>query len=220
MTWVRDVPRQPLQLDEDQPDEERVDAEEQDFHLRRRLLSSARAARPQLALLQRAQLIGGRAPRASIDSSSSRRWRTSSLQQLALAVLLGHLVVVVVVLVGAVGDAVADGLGVGPEPGERPEQAAEHERQQAQGGDRRRVCGWWRLCAIFSGSTWTIQNSTMTTTGTTNSTTSARMSATVSSASPDRNDGPGGRGGERDRARGEQLLQHCLGRTGVHIRLV
>src|SRR5688572_17616000 len=47
--------------------------------------------------------------------------------------------------------------------------------------------GWWRLCAIFSGSTCTSQNSTMTTTGTTNSTTSARMSAAVSSASPDRN---------------------------------
>src|SRR5262245_57218463 len=49
-------------------------------------------------------------------------------------------------------------------------------------------CGWWRLCAIFSGSTWTIQNSTIAPAGTTNSTTSARMSAIVSSASPERND--------------------------------
>ena len=113
-------------------------------------------------------------------------------QQLALALLLGHLVVVVVVLVGAVGDAVADRLGVGPQPGERPEQAAEHERQQAQRGDRVASAGGGACAAIFSGSTWTIQNSTITTTGTMKITTSARMSAKVSSASPDRNDARAG----------------------------
>ena len=40
------------------------------------------------------------------------------------------------VLVGAVGRLVADRLGVGPQPGDRPQQAAEHQRQQAQRVDR------------------------------------------------------------------------------------
>src|SRR3954471_3927225 len=35
-------------------------------------------------------------------------------------------------LVGSVGQLVHDRLGVGPDPGERPEQASEHERQQTQ----------------------------------------------------------------------------------------
>ena len=38
-------------------------------------------------------------------------------------------------LVGAVGQLVKDGLGIGPQPGQRPKQAAEDEREQAQALD-------------------------------------------------------------------------------------
>jgi len=49
-------------------------------------------------------------------------------------------------------------------------------------------CGWWRLCAIFSGSTCTIQNSVMAPIGTTMTTNHARYIAAVSIISGGRND--------------------------------
>jgi hypothetical protein len=58
------------------------------------------------------------------------------LQQLAGARLGDHFGVVVLVLVGAVGCAVGGGPRVGPQPGRRPRQAAEEQRQQAQHLDR------------------------------------------------------------------------------------
>ncbi len=46
---------------------------------------------------------------------------------------------VVLVLIRAVRHLVQHGLGVGPEPGDRPQHAAEHQRQQAQDLDRLRL---------------------------------------------------------------------------------
>ena len=69
-------------------------------------------------------------------SSSARRCASSCSESLPSARLRRHAEVIVVGLVGAVGEPVADRLGVGPEPGQRPQQAAEDQRQQAQRVDR------------------------------------------------------------------------------------
>ena len=113
----RRVPRQPLQLDEDQPDEERVDAEEEQLPLRlpfpgrglRRPLGGLGAPDPLELLLQRPELR---------RQGALRLHRLQILAQvedlfaheLAGAVLLRHLVVVVLVLVRAVRGPVSDRL--------------------------------------------------------------------------------------------------------------
>ena len=51
--------------------------------------------------------------------------------ELAFPLFFGHLVEVAFVLVRAVSEPVPDRLGKGPDPRERPQQAAEHKRQQA-----------------------------------------------------------------------------------------
>jgi hypothetical protein len=56
--------------------------------------------------------------------------------QLAALVALGVLMEEVVVLLGAVHALVGHGLGVGPQPGQRPQHAAEDQGEQAQGLDR------------------------------------------------------------------------------------
>ena len=58
------------------------------------------------------------------------------LQQLAGACLGAQFSVVVLVFVGAISRTVGGRRGVSPEPGQRPLQAAEEKRQQAQHLDR------------------------------------------------------------------------------------
>ena len=117
---ARDVPRQPLELDEDQPDEERVDAEQEDFH-------QPRASRPS---------------RASSDASCARSCSISSRAASGFAAAAGAsdgLAVVTFSDVRAVGHLVEHRLRIGPQPRQRPEHAAEHQRQQAQHLDRLRL---------------------------------------------------------------------------------
>ncbi|HSS08028.1 MAG TPA: hypothetical protein VLK83_12925 [Rhodanobacteraceae bacterium] len=58
--------------------------------------------------------------------------------------------VVVVVLLGSEGELVPDRTRVGPQPGDRPEQSAEHEREQAQDVNRILV-GMVALCGDLLG---------------------------------------------------------------------
>src|SRR5215470_5778192 len=75
-----DVPRQPLELDEDQPDEERVDAEEEDVHYAAPPAAGGTAAFGWIASRSARSCLrfGGRAPLAAIASSSVRRCASSS----------------------------------------------------------------------------------------------------------------------------------------------
>ena len=58
------------------------------------------------------------------------------LQQRSGLGLFPHIEIVVVVLFGPVSHSVGDRLGVRPEPGDRPQQASECERQEAKRVDR------------------------------------------------------------------------------------
>ncbi len=71
-------------------------------------------------------------PFASIASSSVAQVRELVVQQLARLRLFAHLVEIVLVLFGAVRHLVGHRLRIRPQPGDRPEQTAEHQRQQAQ----------------------------------------------------------------------------------------
>ena len=64
------------------------------------------------------------------------RHALSDVRRGALGLREAVLLEVVGMLVGAVGELVSDRLGVGPQPGDRPEQPAEGERQQAERPDR------------------------------------------------------------------------------------
>ena len=97
--------------------------------------SGAPAAAASSSLAQAAEL-GGSAPRCRHRVELVAQVRELMLESLPAARLVGHLEVIVLVLVGAVGEPVAGRLGVGPQPGDRPQQAAEHQRQQAQRVDR------------------------------------------------------------------------------------
>ncbi len=116
MTWVVMFHGSQLELEEDQPDEERVDAEEQDFH--------------------GSGLSFGRRVPASGSSSRRARAAASARAPRRRPQPVGGVPVAVLDLVGAVGHLVEDRLRVGPEPGQRPEHAAEEERQQAERLDR------------------------------------------------------------------------------------
>ena len=135
------VPRQPLELEEDQPDEERVDSEQECFHqpapLRMRRGGLVRGAARGRACISTRVSSGGSVP-ALLEMIELRRAGARAHRAIELAARgeLALFDVVVVVLLGAVGELVPDRTRVGPQPGDRPEQSAEHEREQAQDVDR------------------------------------------------------------------------------------
>src|SRR5262249_19267527 len=167
-------PRQPLQLDEDQPDEERIDAEKEDFHYAAprpaALLASSASMSARIAFSSSAgspcsSSLAGRSCRPSLWTSSSSGCSLS--WPYAILCITGF---------------------------EYAQSQANGQRRPPKTSDSRHSvriasnCGWLRLCAICSGRMWTSQNATMRTTGTTKITKIAMNVARESSSSGDRND--------------------------------
>ncbi len=101
------------------------------------LRRDARLERRQLIANARVSSAGFRPARACVRRcrATSRR-RSASLGGAPGLWLVGFAVVIVLVLVRAVRHLVQHGLRVGPRACERPQQPAEHQRQQAQHMDR------------------------------------------------------------------------------------
>ena len=126
-------PGQQFQLDEDQPDERCVNAEQQDFHQATSLRPRARR-QPRL---DRCEVGSNGVELGRRDSAFFERGHAlPDVSGWALGIREAVFFEVVGTLVGAVRQLVAHGLRVRPQPGQRPEQPSEDERQQAQGLDR------------------------------------------------------------------------------------
>ncbi len=121
--------------------------------------------------------------RAAARRPLAGRWRAT----LAARCLRGRQFgVIVLVLVGAVRHLVEHGLRVRPQPRERPEQPAEHERQQAQHLDRVASADGGACARSSRAARARARTATITTIGTMKITTSAITFAAASKVSPER----------------------------------
>ena len=120
-----------------------------------------------------------RAPRPSCPQAPRPRpWRSGT----SACGLAGSAARAPVRRIGAVGHLVEDRLRIRPQPGDRPQHAAEEQSESRHSTWIALACGCFLSSAIFSGRICTSQKTTMPVIGTMISATQAMTSATVSSA--------------------------------------